>query len=196
MSFRSIAVFCGANQGRDPRYTQIAESLGRTLASRGLTLVYGGGSVGLMGKIADAALAAGGAVIGVIPQNLVDREVAHGGLTQRHVVSTMHERKALMAQLSDGFIALPGGFGTLDETCEILTWAQLGMHAKPVALLNHQGFYDAFLKFLDHAVAEGFIRAHNRELLLAEPTVEAVLDRLQTYQAPEIPRWIWDRPRA
>jgi uncharacterized protein (TIGR00730 family) len=162
---RRICVFCGSNPGRGERYRESAVSLGRALAARGVGLVYGGGKVGLMGAIADAALAAGGEVIGVIPKALVRRELAHRGLTELRVVDSMHERKALMARLADAFVALPGGFGTMDEFCEILTWAQLGLHRKPYGLLNVDGYFDRFLAFVDHGVAEGFIRADQRARL-------------------------------
>lgn len=154
---RAVCLFCGSRQGKNPKFKIAAQALGQGLASRGMRLVYGGGHVGLMGVAADAALAEGGEVIGIMPQGLVDAEVAHGGLTVLHVTKTMHERKALMEQLSDAFVALPGGFGTLDELCEIITWAQLRLHSKPVFLLNEAGYFDAFLQFLRHSVDEGFI---------------------------------------
>jgi uncharacterized protein (TIGR00730 family) len=161
------------------------------MAERGLGLVYGGGHVGLMGVLADAVLAAGGRVIGVIPQALVDRELAHQGLTELHIVETMHQRKALMADSSDAFIALPGGFGTLDETFEILTWAQLGLHAKPVGMLNVEGFFDPLLAWIEQAVAQGFLRAQHRELLMVYDEPAALLDALRAHRpTPEIPKWI------
>ncbi|MBY0370066.1 TIGR00730 family Rossman fold protein [bacterium] len=196
MSLHSVGVFCGANTGTNPLFAEQARELGHALADRGLGLVYGGGSVGLMGEIANAVLERGGRAVGVIPQHLVDREVSHRGLTKLHIVSTMHERKALMAELSDAFISLPGGFGTLDEMCEILTWAQLGMHAKPMGLLNTAGFYNGFLTFLDQAVANGFLRPQNRDLIQVAGSVDEALSKVLTYQAPEIPRWIWDRPHV
>ena len=162
---RRICVFCGSNSGNSSAYELAAAELGRELAAREIALVYGGSNVGLMGTVADAVLAGGGHVIGVIPRSLVDREVAHRGLPDLRVVETMHERKALMADLADGFIAMPGGYGTFDELCEILTWAQLGIHSKPVGLLNTLRYWDPFLRFLDHAVDAGFLRRAHRQLL-------------------------------
>ncbi len=161
----NICIFCGSANGISPAYTEQASLLGRILAENGHGIVYGGAHVGLMGAVADAALAAGGNVTGVIPQTLVDREVAHTGLTALHVVASMHERKALMAELSSAFVALPGGFGTLDEFCEIVTWALLGLHHKPCILLSTGGYWDGFLTFLDHAVAQGFVSAAKRPLV-------------------------------
>jgi len=175
---RSICVFCGSRHGQNPVYAEAARELGRLLAERGIRLVYGGGRVGLMGEVADAVLAAGGEVIGVIPSLLVDKEVEHRGLTQLHEVGSMHERKALMEQLSDAFIVLPGGFGTLDEACEILTWAQLGLHRKRLGLVNTAGYYDQLSSFLDHVVAEDFLSPDNRRRVLVEATPAAMLDRL------------------
>ena len=152
-----ICVFCGASAGRDPVFAEVAATLGRELAGRSIELVTGGGRVGLMGVVADAALAAGGRVTGVIPRFLVEREVAHRGLTDLHVVETLHERKALMHELSDGFIALPGGFGTLDELSESVTWAQLGLHAKPIGLVNVEGYFDGLVAFVAAAVGQGFV---------------------------------------
>jgi uncharacterized protein (TIGR00730 family) len=163
-----ICVFCGSALGANAAYRQSAASLGAELASRGLGLVFGGGKVGLMGVVADATLAGGGHAIGVIPSFLSSREIAHDGLPDLRVVGSMHERKALMANLSDAFVVLPGGMGTLDEMCEILTWAQLGLHQKPVGLLNTNGYFDEFVAFLDRAVAEGFVRAEHRRLLVVE----------------------------
>ena len=174
----SICVFCGSSTGQRPAYVQAARVVGETLARRHIRLVYGGGKVGLMGQMADAALAAGGTVVGVIPGRLADREVAHEGLDELHVVETMHARKALMADLSDAFIALPGGFGTLDEFFEIVTWAQLGFHSKPVGLLNVEGFFDPVLSFVDHAIQEGFVRVEQRKLILVAGSIEELLDRL------------------
>ncbi|HEY8548775.1 MAG TPA: TIGR00730 family Rossman fold protein [Vicinamibacterales bacterium] len=172
-----VAVFCGSSTGTHPDYLEAARRLGHGIAARGLALVYGGARVGLMGALADAALEAGGRVIGVIPGSLVEREIAHTGLDDLRVVSTMHERKALMASLADAFVALPGGMGTLDEMCEILTWAQLGLHAKPCGFVNVRGYWDPFFAFLDTAVSSGFLRASHRELVVCEPSPEAVLDR-------------------
>ena len=159
---RSVCVFCGSAPGARPSYSRAAEELGRALAERSITLVYGGGRLGLMGIVADAALEAGGRVIGVIPRMLIERELAHPGLTRQHVVTTMHERKTLMAEMSDGFVGLPGGMGTFDELVEIVTWAQLGLHAKPVVLANIENYFDALYGMLDFAVREGFVTAESR----------------------------------
>lgn len=173
---RRVGIFCGAHAGNASHYAEIAAGVARSAVERGFGIVYGGGRVGLMGVIADAALAAGGEVIGVIPEALATKEVAHGGVTQLHVVSTMHERKALMADLSDAFIALPGGFGTMDEFCEILTWAQLRIHSKPVCLLNSNGYYDELLALFDKMVREGFVTVTNRGLVRSAPTISELLD--------------------
>jgi uncharacterized protein (TIGR00730 family) len=164
--------------------------MGAALAGRGMELVYGGGRVGLMGAIADAVLASRGKVTGVIPEALVAREVAHQGLTDLRVVRSIHERKALMVELSDAFIALPGGFGTMDEFCEVLTWAQLGLHRKPHGLLNVAGFYDPLLAFFDHAVAEEFVRSAHRALVVSETNAERLLDLLATVELPNLDKWI------
>ncbi len=183
-------VFCGSRSGIRPAYTAAAEELGRLLAQNGIGLVYGGASVGLMGSIANAALGAGGEVIGVIPRDLVRREVAHTALGDLRVVDTMHQRKALMAELSDGFIALPGGVGTLDETFEIWTWAQLGHHSKPCALLNTNGFYRGLNSFLDVVVEEGFLRAEHRSTLICEDDPESLLRAMKDYiPAPSTSKW-------
>src|SRR5207247_3756168 len=166
VGMRRLCVFCGSSVGSNAKHTDGARRLGEALVARGLDLVYGAGHVGLMGVLADAVLNAGGDVIGVIPQALVDRELAHQGLTQLHVVGTMHQRKALMADLADGFAALPGGFGTADELFEILTWAQLGLHQKPIGLLNVAGYFDPLRAWLDHTVREGFLRSLHRQLLV------------------------------
>lgn len=178
-AMRRICVFCGSRSGGRPEYAAAARDLGVLLAGHNLCLVYGGGKVGLMGVLADAVMAAGGEVIGVIPASLADREVAHGGITELRVVSTMHERKALMAELSDAFIALPGGFGTLDETFEILTWAQLGLHTKPCGILNAGGYFDSLLVFLDSAVQEGFLQPAHRKLLLQAENPDMLLRKLE-----------------
>jgi len=175
---RRICVFCGSSGGTDPRHVETARALGFELASRGFGLVYGGASVGLMGTLANAVLDKGGHVTGVLPAALAARELAHPSLQDLRIVSTMHERKAMMADLADAFIALPGGIGTLDETFEILTWAQLGMHAKPVGLLDVAGYYRPLLTFIDHAVANGFVRAEHRALLDVADHPAALLDRL------------------
>lgn len=175
---KRLCVFCGSSAGARDDYTGAAQALAAAMAQRGLGLVYGGGNVGLMGKIADAMLQAGGEVIGVIPQSLVAREVAHRGLTELRVVDTMHQRKALMNELSDGFIAMPGGFGTFEEFFEIVTWSQLGIHLKPSGLLNVSGYYDPLLKMLDHAVAERFVRPAHRDLVIADNDADRLLQRL------------------
>lgn len=175
---RSICVFCGSSPGNRPEYLQVARDTGRLIAQRQLTLVYGGGKVGLMGAMADAALAAGGRVIGVIPQMLLDREVGHAGLTELRVVSTLAERKLIMGELSDAFLTLPGGNGTMDELFEAWSWTQLGLSRKPSGLLNHGGYYDALIQFLDHAVAEGFQRPRHRAILLVNTQIEPLLDQL------------------
>jgi uncharacterized protein (TIGR00730 family) len=172
---RSVCVFCGSNPGRRPEYLASAAALGRDLASRGIRVVYGGAQVGMMGALADAVLAAGGEITGVIPDHLVSAEVAHPGLRDLRVVGSMHERKALMAELSDAFIALPGGLGTLEEFAEVLTWAQLGLHSKPAGLLNLLGYYDDLLRFLDHATAERFLRPGRREMIIARPDAGELL---------------------
>lgn len=172
---KSLCVYCGSSQSVPEPWFNTARSLGAAIAARGLTLVYGGARVGLMGALAGAALDRGGRVIGVVPQALVEREVAHNGLTELHVVESMHDRKALMAQLSDAFIALPGGFGTLDELFEILTWALLGLHDKPVLLLNEEGYYDHLLAFLERAANEGFIRPNHLALLRVFAALEGLL---------------------
>jgi uncharacterized protein (TIGR00730 family) len=177
MPITRICVFCGANPGRDPAYLALATAVGTGLAERGIRVVYGGSRAGMMGALADAALASGGEVIGVIPRGLVDRELAHDGLTDLRVVETLHERKAAMAALSDGFIALPGGLGTLEELAEVASWAQLGLHAKPIGLLGPAGYWDALLGWLDHAVAEGFIVARHRALVVRDPDLASLLER-------------------
>ncbi|HEY0781365.1 MAG TPA: TIGR00730 family Rossman fold protein [Thermoanaerobaculia bacterium] len=172
-------MFCGSSAGRSPLYRQAAARLGTQLAERGLGLVYGGASVGLMGAVADAALAGGGEVLGVLPDRLFDREVAHPGLTELLLVGSMHERKARMAEMADGFLALPGGIGTLDELFEIWTWAQLGLHAKPIGLLDIGGYFQPLLAFLDHQVREGFLHPSHRALATVDADLPRLLDRLQ-----------------
>lgn len=191
----SICVFCGSSNGSDPAYAKAARHLGQAIAGNGLTLVYGGGHVGLMGVVADAALEAGGEVIGVMPKSLVDREIAHTGLTKLHVVSSMHERKALMADLSDGFIALPGGNGTLEEFFEVLTWAQLGEHDKPCGLLNAAGYYDPLLAVFDQMVLMKFLEPVHRDLILVEDDPPALLQRFDSYHPPKTVKWIDDSQR-
>ena len=175
---RRICIFCGSSSGKRLVYEQAVQHVGRLLALRGIELVYGGGNVGLMGTLANACLESGGRVIGVIPQSLVDKEVAHAGLTELRVVRSMHERKFLMAELSDAFMALPGGFGTWEELFEMLTWSQLRIHRKACAILNVNGYYDELLKMADKAVDEGFLRGANRDLLLADADVERLMDRV------------------
>lgn len=177
----SICVFCGSSNGADPAYVQTAKELGQRIAASGLGLVFGGATVGLMGVLADAAIAGGAEVIGVMPEVLMDREIANRGITHFHVVKTMHERKALMYDHADAFITLPGGYGTLDEFMEIVTWAQLKIHQKPCILLNINGYYDSFLAFLDHAVAQGFIKPENRRLIQVADDAEAALTITQNH---------------
>ncbi|HEX2756503.1 MAG TPA: TIGR00730 family Rossman fold protein [Candidatus Limnocylindrales bacterium] len=181
---RSICVFCGASSGRDPRYAAAAAVTGETLARRGIRIVFGGGRRGLMGAVADAALANGGEIIGVIPRGLVDRELAHPSLTELRVVETLHERKAQMAELADAFLAMPGGLGTLEELAEVLSWAQLDLHAKPIGLLDVGGYFGALEAFLDHAVAEGFVAERHRRLLLRDDDLDALLDRFDEWEPP------------
>jgi len=185
---RRICVFCGASSGRGAAYVELAESVGAGLAERGIGLVYGGGRVGLMGAVADAALAVGGEVIGIIPRRLVDRELAHPGLTELRVVGSLHERKATMAELADGFICLPGGLGTLEELAEVASWAQLELHDKPIGLLSSGGYWEPFLAWLDHAVSEGFIAPHHRRLIAIEDDLDALLARFAAWTPPP-DRW-------
>lgn len=187
---RRICVFCGSSPGRHPEYREAAARLGRHLAHEGKGLVYGGASIGLMGAVADAARQAGGEVIGVIPRSLVELEVAHHGLDDLRIVGSMHERKALMAELSDAFVALPGGIGTLEEIFEVWTWAQLGSHAKPCAFLNVRGFYDGLLGFLDHVVEDGFLKPVHRNMVLVENDPEALVAALRGYRAPSVTKLI------
>lgn len=185
-----ICVFCGANAGNDESYRAAAERMGRLMAEHGYELVYGGGSVGLMGVIADAALAAGVRVTGVIPKQLALKEIMHEGLTDLHIVGTMHDRKALMADLSDAFIALPGGFGTLDELFEILTWGQLGEHTKPVGILNIRGYFDRLLSFIDHTISEQFVKEKYRDLYHVDEDPEKLLFAMKSHQPPKTRKWI------
>ena len=184
---KRLCVFCGANAGRDPIYREAARALGTLLAEEGIGLVYGGASIGLMGAVADAARAAGGEVIGVIPRALMKREIAHAGLADLRVVGSMHERKALMAELADGFIALPGGVGTLEELFEVWTWVHLGLHHKPCALLDVAGFYSGLARFLDHVDDEGFLREGVREMLLVERDPAQLLTAMRAWRAPPLP---------
>jgi len=187
---KRVLVFCGSSPGRIPEYADAAADLGRLLAQRGLETVYGGASVGLMGAVADGALAAGGRVIGVIPTRLVEHEIAHAGLTELRIVETMHERKALMAKLSDAVIALPGGTGTLDELFELFTWSQLGLHRKPLGLLDVAGYWQPLLVFLHHAVNERFLRAEHLDTLLVEQYPAALLDRLASHEHRAFDKWL------
>ncbi len=187
---KTICVYCGSGTGNKLYYEEEARYLGRLFVEKGIELVYGGARVGIMGAIADEVLNEGGKVIGVIPQNLVRREVAHNGLMDLRIVNSMHERKALMAELSDGFIALPGGLGTLEELSEILTWAQLGLHVKPTGVLNIGGYYDRLISFLDYAVEEGFIKPVNRSLLLIKEKAEDLLDDFEQYESPVHEKWL------
>lgn len=187
---RRLCVFCGSSTGNRPAYRAAAEYIGSFLADKGIALVYGGGKVGLMGVLADAALRAGGEVIGVIPEHLMVREVGHRGLSRMHVVASMHERKALMADLSDGFLALPGGFGTLDEFCEVLTWSQLGLHQKPCGLLNIEGYFNAILEMFDRAVSDGLLRKENREMVLAGDHIEEMLKMMEAWRPATIEKWL------
>ncbi|MEM9692203.1 MAG: TIGR00730 family Rossman fold protein [Myxococcota bacterium] len=185
-SFARICVYCGSSNQVDPRWFEVARSVGERLVSRGLAVVYGGGSVGLMGAVADAALAGGGEVYGVIPQKLFDLELGHPGLTELHVVETMHQRKQRMAELADAFIALPGGWGTLEEIFEVTTWTQLQYHDKPVGLLNAHGFYDGLIAFLDHVRDQRFIRLAHRRILADASELDLLLERLATVELPEV----------
>ncbi|MBD9515673.1 TIGR00730 family Rossman fold protein [Pseudomonas sp. PDM22] len=190
MTLRSICVFCGASPGATPIYQEAAEALGRHLAENGIQLVYGGGAVGLMGLVANAALAAGGEVIGIIPQSLKDAEVGHSGLTRLEVVDGMHARKARMAELSDAFIALPGGLGTLEELFEVWTWGQLGYHAKPLGLLEVNGFFDPLLTFLDHLVQERFVRQPHRDMLQRAASPAELVSALADWKPLAAPKWV------
>jgi uncharacterized protein (TIGR00730 family) len=189
-----ILVFCGSSPGRLPQYADAAVALGRLLAERGLGVVYGGASVGMMGAVADGALAAGGEVIGVIPQRLLESEIAHAGVTKLHIVDTMHERKALMAELSDAVIALPGGSGTLEELFEVFTWSQLGLFHKPIGILDVEGYWQPLLSFLEHAVDERFLRAEHLKMLLVDDSAPVLLERLATYVQHVPDKWIDRRP--
>jgi uncharacterized protein (TIGR00730 family) len=187
---KRICVFCGSNNGADPIYLEAAQMVGEFLAKKNVELVYGGGRVGLMGKLADTVLTNGGRAIGAIPESLAIKEVAHQGLTELHVVNSMHERKALMAELADGFIALPGGFGTFEEFCEIVTWAQLGIHQKPCALLNVGGFYDHLIALFDHSTGQNFIRDQHRRLVIVESEIGKLYALMKKYRPPVLKKWI------
>ncbi|HCN78994.1 MAG TPA: TIGR00730 family Rossman fold protein [Verrucomicrobiales bacterium] len=185
-----IAIYCGANGGHNPVFKKAAAGLAAFLARQGIGIVYGGGREGLMGAVADAALAAGGEVIGVIPHSLMEKELGHTGLTALHVTRSMHERKQMMVDLSDGFIALPGGFGTLDELFETLTWLQLSFHGKPVGLLNAEGFFDGLLAFLDQMRGHGFLKPAHRDCVLVERDPALLLEKMRAFQAPDLGKWI------
>lgn len=185
-----LCVFCGSSTGGNPAFAESTRQMGRVLATRGIDVVYGGGNVGLMGVLADSVLEAGGRITGVIPHALVARELAHQGLTALHVVDSMHERKALMAELADGFLALPGGFGTLEEFAEAVTWTQLGLQAKPCGLLNVAGFYDGLLAFLAHALQQEFLRPTHSQIVVADADPVALLDRLSRWSPPAVTRWL------
>lgn len=187
---KKVCVYCGSSPGAQPEYARAARELGRVLAGEGLGVIYGGSNVGLMGQLADGALEGGGEVIGVIPRMFVNKGIDHWGLTEVRVVDSLHERKAIMAELGDAFIALPGGMGTLEEFFEVLTWAQLGLHHKPCGLLNTCGYYDKLTDFLNHTVAERFIRGEHRSMILVADTPTALLQELQEYRAPVVEKWI------
>lgn len=189
---KRICVFCGSNNGSNPAYAEAAHTLGAAMASRGIGLVYGGGKVGLMGTVADAVMSGGGEAIGVIPEALFAREVGHTGLTELHVVGTMHERKALMASLCDAFITMPGGFGTMEEFFEVLTWAQLGLHAKPCGLLNVAGYFDPLLDLFAQFVEQRFARREHLNFVVAESDPGLLLGTLSEYRAPVLTKWIAD----
>lgn len=193
-TIKRLCVYCGSSMGAQPLYRQGATAVGALLAERGIELVYGGGHVGLMGAVADGALAAGGRVIGVIPRALMDRELGHGGIQDLRVVDDMHARKMTMAELSDAFIALPGGWGTLEELTEMLTWLQLGIHAKPIGLLNAGGYYDPLLVFVERMITERFVRSEQRGLLAVESDPEALLRRLMEPTAPPVDKWLDPAP--
>jgi uncharacterized protein (TIGR00730 family) len=194
-TLKRVCVFCGSSTGNKPVYQDAATALGRYLAANGIGLVYGGGRVGLMGKIADAVLGAGGEAIGVIPRDLADKEIAHAGLTKLHVVASMHERKALMADLAEAFILLPGGFGSWEEFCEIVTWLQLGIHHKPCGIFNVAGYYDALLAQASHAVAEGFLAEPYREMIVVADSAETLLADLSSVELPSLAKWLPSRGR-
>ncbi|MBD9358855.1 LOG family protein [Methylomonas albis] len=189
-TINSICIYCGSSPGRLDAYGEAAQTLAQALVSRNIRLVYGGAGIGIMGTVADQVLKLGGQAIGVIPKALAHKEVAHPNLTELHVTQSMHERKMLMAELADGFIALPGGIGTLEELFEIWTWAQLGFHQKPCGLLNVVGYYDALINFLDHVAAEQFVKPHHREMLMVEADPNLLLNRYAHYQPPAVKHWV------
>ncbi len=187
---KRLCVYCGSSPGKKSEYGAAARQLGSIMVSKNIGLVYGGASVGIMGEIADSVIKGGGEVIGVIPQSLLEKEVAHTGLSDLRVVDSMHKRKALMAELSDGFIALPGGLGTIEEFFEVMTWAQLGMHQKPCGLLNVCQYYQKLIDFLNHAVTERFLKEVHRSLVLVEESPDALLQKFEAYETPEVAKWI------
>lgn len=190
MSICSVCIYCGSSLGNSSIYAEQASILAKTLAQNGITIIYGGAKVGVMGVIADTALAEGGKVIGVIPKSLVEKEIAHQGLSEIHIVESMHERKALMADLSDGFIALPGGAGTLEELSEVWTWAQLGFHSKPCGILNVSSYYGHLLAFISHASSEGFLRPQHKEMLIVANSADELLLRFNSYKPPKVKKWL------
>lgn len=187
---KKICIYCGSSSGKDPAFKEIASELAKLLVSSNISLIYGGASIGVMGKIADTVLEQGGEVIGVIPQSLVDLEVAHYGLSELKIVKSMHERKSMMAELADGFIAMPGGLGTLEELFEVLTWAQLGFHDKPCGVLNINQYYDGLIQFLDHAVEQGFVKNFHRDMLLVDANPDNLLQKMAEYQPVKVEKWI------
>lgn len=187
---KKVCIFCGSSPGRRPDYLEAARAMGEELARRGLGLVYGGSALGMMGAVANAVLEGGAEAVGVIPKALATKEKAHFGLSELHVVRSMHERKAMMADLSDAFVAMPGGMGTLEELCEIITWAQLGIHTRPIGLLNVAGYFDGLVRFIDHMVAEEYLPAHHRALLCVEATPQALLDAMLRAPTPAGPMWL------
>jgi len=190
MKIKRVCVYCGSSSGNNPAYSLAAKHLANAMCERGIGLVYGGAAVGIMGAVADAVLAGGGEAIGIIPKSLAVKEVAHEKLSQLHVVASMHERKAMMAELSDGFVALPGGWGTLEEIFEILTWAQLGFHEKPCALLNIEGYYDNLIRFMENSFEQGFVNELCRPMLIKSNDPGALLDGFATYSAPRVRKWM------
>ncbi len=189
-ALKSLCVYCGSSSGRIEAYADAARALAAAMVARGIRLVYGGASVGIMGVVADEVLRLGGEAVGVIPESLMRKELAHAGLTEMHVTPSMHARKTLMAELADGFVALPGGIGTFEEIFEVWTWGQLGFHRKPCGLLNVAGYYDSLIAFLDHAADEQFVRAEHRAMAVVESDPAALLDRFAAYQPPALPKWV------
>ena len=187
---KRLCVYCGSNPGKDPAYVAAGSELGRSLAARSIGLVYGGSRLGVMGAVADGVTAAGGEAVGIIPSDLLKKETPHTGLTELKIVDSMHERKALMAKLSDGFIALPGGLGTLEELFEVWTWAQLGFHRKPCALLNVQSYYDPLITFLNRAVTQGFLQDQHRSMLIVDNNPARLITQMQSYRPPAVPKWL------